>query len=164
VRSWATAVVLVLVGLVVAVGAYAATQFHRFGCVQPLCPPVVGPSGAGDPTAFPGQMDGFWTGSIHQTDGRDWSIELRINEGATVATVLYRDLGCAGTVTVAAPRAGAIPAAGVLRAREHITSGTCTPDGSVTLTATGGNLDWAYVPDGDTYTAKGRLSRTAPPS
>jgi hypothetical protein len=150
---------MLLVGLLVAVGAYAATQFYRFRCVQPFCPPVGAQATNGAaPTAFPGSMDGFWAGRIHQSDGRDWSIELRINEGATVATVLYRDLGCSGTITFA----GAVP--GALRAREEIKSGNCTPKGTVTLAVDGGEIAWDYRPDGDTYTATGRLSRTAPPS
>lgn len=158
-RTRTITVVMLLVGLLVAVGAYAATQYYRFRCVQPFCPHAGAPGTPGAaPTAFPASMDGFWTGRIQQTDGRKWSIELRINEGATVATVLYRELGCTGTLTFdGAP-------SGVLRAREHIKAGTCTTDGTVTLAVDGDGLAWHYRPDGATYTAEGRLSRTAPPS
>jgi hypothetical protein len=153
---------MLLVGLLVAVGAYAATQFYRFRCVQPFCPPAAGASGTAGAAsaAFPASMEGFWTGRIHQTDGHDWPMELRITEGVTVATVLYRDLDCAGTITFASAPAG------VVRAREHISSGSCTPDGTVTLAVDGADLTWRYVPDGASYTATGRLSRTrtAPPS
>jgi hypothetical protein len=153
---------MVLVGLLVAVAAYAATQFYRFECVQPFCPPegARGTTGATEPTptAFPGSMAGVWTGSIHQTDGRDWSIELRINKGATLATVLYRELGCAGTITFDGATGGTVSA------REEITTGSCTPKGTITLTPAGANLDWSYVPDGETYKATGRLSRAALPS
>jgi hypothetical protein len=149
---------MAFVALIVAVAAYAATQFYRFECVQPFCPQVGVTGTAATPTVFPKSMAGLWTGTIHQTDDRAWPIELRIKEGDTVATVRYRDLGCAGTVTfVDAPT-------GVLRAREHITSGSCTPNGWVSLATVGGNLEWTYVPDGDRYTATGRLSRTAPSS
>jgi hypothetical protein len=154
---------MLLVGLIVAVGAYAATQYLRFRCVQPFCPPPPA-AASGTPgaalTAFPASMEGFWTGRIHQTGGENWSMELRITEGVAVATVLYRDLDCAGTITFkSAP-------GGVVRAREHITSGTCTKDGTVTLAVDGAGLDWTYVPDAARYTATGRLSRTrtAPPS
>jgi hypothetical protein len=150
---------MVLVGLIVAVAAYAATQFYRFECVQPFCPPAGATSTTGiAPTAFPESMDGFWTGRIHQTDERDWSIELRITEDVTVATVVYPELRCVGTITFAGASSGAV------HAREEIASGSCTPKGTVTLTVVGGTLNWNYVPDGATYMATGRLSRTAPPS
>jgi len=161
VRTRTITVVMLLVGLSVAVGAYAATQYYRFRCVQPYCPPVSAPSTtAGGPTAFPQSMDGIWTGRIYQTDKRDWSIELRINGGATLATVLYPDLGCTGTITFDGGSPGAV------RAREKINSGGCTASGTVTLAVVDGSLQWDYVPDGDPYTATGRLSRTrtAPPS
>jgi len=163
VRTRTITILMVFVGLIVAVAAYAATQFYRFECVEPFCPPVGAPvTEAAAPTAFPESMDGFWTGRIHQTDKKDWSIELRINGGSTLATVLYDELGCAGTITFDGGSAGAV------RAREQITSGkNCTPSGKVTLAVVGGTLKWDYVPDGATYTATGQLSRTArtaPPS
>jgi hypothetical protein len=140
----------VVLGLSAAAAGYSATQLVRRGCVHPWCPAA--------PTAFPASMEGVWTGRIQQTDGRAWAIELTINEGARVATVRYPELRCTGTLTF--DRA----TTSELRAREHINSGDCTADGAVTLAATGGGLDWTYRPDGETYTADGRLVRVARPS
>jgi hypothetical protein len=147
---------LALLGVGSGVAAYSVTQVARHGCVVPLCPPAV----AADPdlATFPPTVEGLWTGTVQQSDGRAWLVELRFNPGAAVGTVLYPDLRCTGTVTfVREDGAG-------LHAREKITAGDCTPGGVVTLVPHGTALDWTYRPDDDFYTAAGTLSRAAPSS
>ncbi|HEV7898291.1 MAG TPA: helix-turn-helix transcriptional regulator [Planosporangium sp.] len=105
--------------------------------------------------AMTAHVSGTWTGDLAQNDGRHWSVRLRIAEGAKVATVTYAELGCVGTVTI--NRRGV----DTLDYDEHITSGPCTPDGTITLRRrTDGRLDFSYVPRGDVYTASAVLTRS----
>ena len=106
---------------------------------------------------FPASAAGAWTGTIKQSDGRSWRLELSAPAGAHVGSVRYPELGCAGTLTLISVTVN------TMRALEQITSGSCTPSGSVNLTPRAdGGMDWSYLPDGDVYTATGVLTRGTP--
>jgi DNA-binding XRE family transcriptional regulator len=116
-----------------------------------------GASGQSRPTteSLIAEVTGTWKGILVQSDGRRWRMELHVNEGGLTGTTTYPELRCVGWA--------GITEIGVatLRYHEHIESGSCTPDGSITLRRrSGGQIDLYYVPEGDVYTASAVLSRS----
>ena len=142
-RVWAAA------GLLVAIAAAVVAT------VVTLAP--LGPSGAGRPTAsaaLTAAMAGTWRGGLVQSDGKRWSMELHLEEGGRTGTTTYPELRCVGGLTIATVGVDS------LRYRERIRSGTCTRDGTVTVSRrSDGRVDVYYVPDIGGYSASAVLAR-----
>jgi hypothetical protein len=122
----------------------------------------IGGSGAGTPptsagtTALTAAVAGTWRGGLLQSDGRRWSMDLHLDEGGRTGTTTYAELRCVGGLTIATVGVD------TLRYRERIRSGTCTPDGTVTVSLRAdGRMDVYYVPDVGGYTASAVLARAA---
>lgn len=102
--------------------------------------------------ALMGYVVGTWHGVLAQSDGEHLSIELHVNEGGLTATTTYPEAKCVGLVGITEIGIGA------LTYRERITSGSCSPDGSITLRPRAdGQLDLYYVPASNDYTASALL-------
>jgi eukaryotic-like serine/threonine-protein kinase len=121
----------------------------------------LGGSGAGSPPAtatgtgaLTAAVAGRWRGELVQSDGKRWSMELHLDEGGRTGTTTYPELRCVGGLTVATVGVD------TLRYSEHIRSGTCTPDGTVTVSLRAdGRMDVYYVPAVGGYTASAMLTR-----
>ncbi|MFI5908230.1 Hsp70 family protein [Dactylosporangium sp. NPDC051541] len=155
------AVVVLVAGAVLAV----TRPWESAGPADPASSPVAGSgppatdvrTSAGPPAAqaaFPASWAGTWTGEYRQDNGKTYTTALFITSGSGVAQVRYPDIPCLGTVTVQSQDGG------VIRAQEAITSGRCTPTGTMTMRLQAGNqLEVTYRPDGATYTAEAVLAR-----
>jgi hypothetical protein len=99
---------------------------------------------------------GTWTGTMTQSDGIKWKMELRITGGSPGAEVRYAELRCSGNLSLTGVDGAD------LRAEEWITQGLdhCTAHGAVTLRPSDGKLLFWYQPDGAAYTATGLLTRS----
>jgi Hsp70 protein len=106
------------------------------------------------PQTFPATVAGRWSGGMLQSDGRRLTVRVDIVAGTGVATVSYPDLKCEGTLTFLRSTGATVTV------REGITSGTCTPAGSISLTPTSSGLSFLYQPDDNRYTASGYLKRS----
>jgi eukaryotic-like serine/threonine-protein kinase len=143
-----------------AVGALLAVVLAAVAAAVMLVP--LGGSGSGPPpstaastTAVTAAVAGTWRGELTQSDGQRWSMELHLYEGGRTGTTTYPELRCVGGLT--------IDTVGVdtIHYRERIRSGTCTPDGTVTVSPRpDGRMDLYYVPDVGGYTASAVLART----
>jgi hypothetical protein len=110
--------------------------------------------GGGDSTAvFPTDAVGSWAGEYRQSDGRTYQMELTVGAGSDTAQVRYPELNCAGTITVQS-REGL-----TVHAQEHISTGACTPSGSMTIEVRYDRITVSYSPDSGSYTAEATLSR-----
>jgi hypothetical protein len=108
---------------------------------------------SGGSTTFPASVAGRWEGSMLQSNGERHDVQIRLDGNTTEGTVSYPDLPCLGTLKL-------IQSAGsTFTVREEITSGRCTPTGTITLTITGSSLSFRYEPDNKRYTAEGTLER-----
>jgi hypothetical protein len=88
-----------------------------------------------------------------QSDGKKVSVRIQIDSNTAIGAVTYPDLSCSGTLTLAHSTDT------TFSLREQITSGSCTPTGTVTLTITSAGLSFQYQPDNNRYTASGYLRR-----
>jgi hypothetical protein len=102
---------------------------------------------------FPTDAVGAWAGEYRQSDGKTFRMELTVNAGSDTAQVRYPELNCTGTITVQS-REGT-----TVHAQEHISSGTCTPSGSMTIEVRYAQITLSYTPDSGTYTAEATLTR-----
>jgi Hsp70 protein len=160
-RRRALVVAALLVVLLGGVGAAYAANRHATGTPRDTgTPRATGPGPAVTTTrpgiAYPETVAGTWTGTITQSDTRNWKIELRIAGGTPVAEVRYAGLGCSGNLNL-------IRVDGAdLHAEEQITQGRdkCTVHGTVTLRLSDGKIAYWYQPDGAAYTATGLLTRS----
>lgn len=101
-----------------------------------------------------GDVVGAWRGSFESNSARHGSVELLVNDGAMTATTTYPDLGCVGWAGIAALGPDS------LKYREHITSGSCTPDGFITLRRrSDGRMDLTYGAQSGTESASAVLDR-----
>jgi hypothetical protein len=103
---------------------------------------------------FTDAMAGTWSGQLQQTDGRIWAMSLTIEGGSADAPVGYPEIPCAGMITmIGSDNSG-------VRAREHITSGSCTTNGTMVLNLVGGGrISVDYAPDASKYHASAILRR-----
>jgi hypothetical protein len=121
----------------------------------------LGGSGAGSPPAtatgtgaLTAAVAGRWRGELVQSDGQRWSMELHLDEGGRTGTTTYPELRCVGGLTIATVGVD------TLRYRERVRSGTCTPDGTVTVSLRpDGQMAVYYVPEVGGYTASAVLDR-----
>jgi hypothetical protein len=148
-------VLLVLVLGGVAGAVYAATSW--FGRETPSGGPET-PSGgpetpSGDPVTFPASVAGQWKGSMAQSNGQQHAVQIRLDANTADGTVSYPDLPCTGTLQLIEKTDS------TFTVREEITSGECTPTGTITLTVTASGLSFQYEPDNKRYTAEGTLQR-----
>jgi hypothetical protein len=129
----------------------AVVAVYRLGWVGGSLPPS---STASTRPALTSVVVGTWRGELVQSNGQRWSMELHVDEGGRTATTTYPELRCVGSATVETVGAD------TLRYREHIRSGSCTPDGTITVRPrSDGRLDLYYVPDVGGYTASAVLGR-----
>jgi hypothetical protein len=154
------AVLIAVLLAAVAAGGYA-TWARRNAAHNGSPGPSGGPApgsgsstGAAVPATFPANATGAWAGRLSQNNDRSWRVEVTLAPGTGQSTVTYPELGCKGTLTLI-DRAGA-----AMQVREHITTGKCSPAGTITLTRSGADeFLFVYVPDGRKYTATGTLTR-----
>jgi hypothetical protein len=101
-------------------------------------------------------LAGTWDGELVQSNGRRWTVELHIDGGGGTATVTYPQLSCIGDVTLINVGDTA------LTYHEHIRTGPCTPEGTITLTRRADHrLDCYYVPETGSYTGSAVLTKTS---
>jgi hypothetical protein len=137
--------------LAIVLGAVAAIELPRFRGGAAATPTS---SSTATPAALASRVTGTWRGDITQSDGRHWAMELHVDEGARTATTTYPELRCVGDATLVDTGQES------LRYREHIRSGTCTADGTFTVSPQpSGGLYLYYVPEVGAYTASANLTR-----
>ena len=107
-----------------------------------------------------GAFAGPWKGEGTQSDqaGR-WTIALTLadgGQGTVVGTITYPSLACGGDLILRGADGGRV------ELLERITFGDCVDEGVVTLTPSGGGLDFAWR--GPNLTARGTLARATPPT
>jgi hypothetical protein len=157
-RPWLLALIAVALVLAVAVsysilrnpgGQHTSSQ--QPGGQQTSSEP---PSASASPsiTTFPSAFAGTWSGALRQSDGTTWPMEVTVAAGQATATVRYTTLGCSGTWTLSQI------VGGIATVRENISSGRCTPSGTLTLSLSGAKLDLSYFPDDGKYTADASLT------
>jgi len=105
---------------------------------------------------FPAEFAGNWSGTLFQSNGKSWSLTVRIDARTSVAYVQYpAPLNCTANWYVVTA------ASALLSAREKVLSGTCSATGVVYMAITPlRQLLLTYAPDDGKYTATATLTRS----
>jgi Ethanolamine utilization protein EutJ (predicted chaperonin) len=150
----AVAAALAIVVLVVVAGvAYAVKSWSdRRAPDDSAKGPSASTTSSGAAT-FPASVAGDWQGSTLQSDGKRHALRMTLDADTAAGTVTYPDLRCSGTLELTRIAGSAFTV------RETITSGGCTPTGTITLTVSSSGLSLQYQPDDNKYTATGYLNR-----
>lgn len=108
------------------------------------------------PAVFPPADVGSWTGTLQQSNGENWTMQVTIPADSAQAHVDYPQLACSGEWTVTASNGTA------LTVREKITVNVkrCSEFGTFDLVANGVLLDATYTPDDHRYRGSATLTRT----